>query len=99
LLKLRKNGVFHPFRTSEIKTKTDEDKKLLQASAEGEGFQLFGIYNFGEESFSLKLSEDKDPEFIIASADEKWGGNIKLENIKEEGAINIPEESFLIFRM
>ncbi len=99
LLKLRKQGIFEPFGSSGTKSQGDEERKLLQVSAEAGDFSLYGIYNFNDEPFRLKISEEKKPEIIIASADEQWGGEYKTADLKKKDNILIPQKSLLVFKM
>jgi maltooligosyltrehalose trehalohydrolase len=95
MLQLRKKGTFKLFQTSEVEIETDEDKKLLQVSAEGENEKLMGIFNFGEEDLYSQFSEEPK-EIIIYSADKKWGGKESQEKLMNQGALKIPAGSFLI---
>lgn len=99
MLKLRKEGAFKDFSTSEIKTKIKEESKILQVSAEGGKDSLFGIFNFNSEAFSMKLSDGKEPQLIVFSADKKFGGTSAAEDLRDGDTLNVPKESFLIFRM
>ncbi len=98
LLRLRKEGEFHLFRTSVIKTRADEQLSLLKVWAAGEDDDLVGIFNLGDQDFSEEISEEVKPRLIIASAEKKWGGELEPEKFIFEGKINVPKESFLIYR-
>ena len=99
MLRLRKEGAFRDFATSEVSTKTNEENRILQVSAESKEDSLFGIFNFSSEPFSLKISDEKDPQLIIFSADKRFGGNSAAVDLQEGDTLNIPGESFIIFRM
>lgn len=98
LLRLKKAGAFDVYRKAEIKTETDENNRLLKTSAEGEEDGLFGIFNFGSSSYSEEISEEENVEVIIASADEKWLGSERTDQLKRRDALKVPPESFVIYR-
>ena len=97
LLRLRKKGKFKLFRTSTVKTETDDENLLLKVFAAGEEEDLVGIFNLGSSDFSEEISEEIHPRFIIASADKKWGGAKASQKFIFEGKVNVPKESFLIY--
>lgn len=99
LLRLRKEGAFRAFKNSELKVDFNEQKKWLQVSSEGSEFNLTGIYNFGTEAFSKNISEEKNRKLIIASADKKWGGEKEHGDIVSQGKIEVPGESFVLYKI
>ncbi|MGB7784516.1 MAG: malto-oligosyltrehalose trehalohydrolase, partial [Salinimicrobium sp.] len=98
LLRLRKEGNFDLFRTSEVKTEFDEEKMLLKATAAGEEEDLVGFFNFGSADLSEAISKDIQPKLLFASADKKWGGEMQPENLIFEAQVNVPKESFLVYK-
>lgn len=98
LLRLKKKGAFDAYKTSEVRTETDQEKGILKTSAEDGRGKLFGIFNFGSSSYSEDLSEEKEIEIIIASADEKWMGQKKSEELLKENSLIVPAESFVVYR-
>ncbi|MFD2518725.1 malto-oligosyltrehalose trehalohydrolase [Salinimicrobium flavum] len=97
LLRLRKEGAFRLFASSQVKTEFNEEKKWLRITSEEEGGSLFGLFNFGDEVTSWNPSETSQVEILFASADKKWGGPGTFENLwnPDDG---IPAGSFVIFK-
>lgn len=98
LLKLKKHGTFNLFAHGNVTVETEEDKKLLKVRAQEENSALTGIYNFGNSSYSEKISEKGNPQILIFSADKKWGGKGEQDDLIHSGKITVPAESVLIYR-
>lgn len=98
LLRLKKGGAFDVFKTNNVQTETDDENRILKASAEGEDFGLFGIFNFGSSSYSEKIQAVESTEIIIASADENWLGAERTAHLLSNDSLKVPAESFVIYR-
>ncbi len=98
LIKLKKDGAFDLFKSQNINTEADEEKKILKVSARDGNSVLMGIYNFGSSAYSEEISEKEKLQVLISSADKKWGGDRKIEDVLNSGKINVPAEAVLIYR-
>lgn len=98
LLRLRKRGIFNPFGKKGVKVTSNEEQKLLEVSVKEKEFSLFGIYNFGSETFRRDISWNGEANMIFASADEKWGGGKKIQASVSK-VVEVPPESFVIFKL
>lgn len=97
LLQLRKQKTFSPFAEEGVEVTSNEEKKLLEVSSVRTS-GLFGIYNFGSETFRREIPPGKEAKVIFASSDERWGGEKTGESVVLE-AIEVPKESFVIYKI
>ena len=97
LLRLRKNGIFAPFKKGTTNVSYDEDLMLLKVTAEKENKTLHGIYNFGKKPFSEEISEGKKMNIIISSSDERWGGEQSGENLQTGNKLTVLPDAMVIF--
>lgn len=95
LLRLRKQGAFQAFAKDGVKVTFNEGKMLLEVTTD-EG--LFGIFNFGSETFRKETQPGKEVKLVFASADEKWGGEKAGVSLLSK-AIEVPKESFIIYKI
>ena len=95
---MRKEGNFSLFAVDGVKTKFDEDKKLLQVISSDKEHTLTGIYNFGKMPYLTTFSEEKKGEILIASADKKWLGKEEFPKEKITEA-EVPPGSFMIIKI
>ena len=96
MLNFRKQGAFHLFKNTELKTEVDEQRKRLKIEAAGAEGSLLAFYNFGSELWEIEEHTDEDLRIVIASADKKWRGKNRSEEFISDGSIKVPSESFLI---
>ncbi|GAB2769164.1 malto-oligosyltrehalose trehalohydrolase [Salinimicrobium soli] len=97
MLRLRKDGAFDLFRTSEVKVKSDEAKKVLEVSAAEGNETLYGHFNFSDKEIFNPVSVE-GAAIIIASSDKKYGGKETAETLIQDGSLKIPAGSFVIYR-
>ncbi|UJH91812.1 DUF3459 domain-containing protein [Antarcticibacterium sp. 1MA-6-2] len=94
LLELRKSGAFEPFRSNEIISDSNEEKRLLTLTAEGEK-SLFAAFNFSDSDQEVNVAEGSW-QLLLASGNKEWGGTqeIKFQSISNN--FQIPAHSFVL---
>lgn len=99
LIKLRKDGAFEAFKDNEMICEAYEDQKLLKVTAKGET-TLCAFFNFNEIEQPVTLPEiDGEWEVLIASADQRWGGNFEsLKKFASTEAFQLPGNSLIVCR-
>lgn len=98
MISLRSRGIFEAFKNKAVTAKADQAQKLLKISTEGPGENLLGLFNFGRKTCEIGPLEGGTQELIIASAAEKWNGELSTRALEARN-VRLPSDSFMIFRV
>lgn len=99
LIQLKKEGAFNAFRTDEITTEVDEERKTLLVSSNAEN-KLMAFFNFSAKNEEMILPKvSKNWELLLASADKKWNGTNDFPSDFSAGEnINLSAHSLIILK-